>query len=100
MITANDPSDWHDLQLQVADILHKCRFNVEVEKRAQGIRGHIEIDVYAEETIQGRRYVVACECKHWKAAIPRTAIHAFRTVVADIGANIGYVITTSKYQPG
>ena len=97
---ASDPSDWRDLQEHVADIFHKCRFKVEVEKTIESARGKVEVDVYAEETIQGRRHIIMCECKHWKANISQTVVHAFRTVVADTAANVGFIITTSNYQPG
>src|SRR4051794_9979048 len=100
MITVLNPIDWRDLQEQVANILHQCRFKVEVGKRMQSVRGHVEIDVYAEEIVQGRKYTVVCECKNWKADIPQTVVHAFRTVVADIGANVGFLITTSRFQSG
>src|SRR5437879_3193676 len=97
MITAINPVEWRDLQDQVADILHKCRFEDEVEKKIEGVRGVVEIDVYAEEIIQGRKYTVVCECKHWKTDIPQTVVHAFRTVVTDICANAGFLITTSRF---
>jgi len=42
---ASDPSDWRDLQEQVADIFHKCRFKVEVEKTIESARGKVEVDV-------------------------------------------------------
>jgi restriction system protein len=100
MITVTSPTDWRDLQEQVANILHQCRFKVEVEKRIESVRGTVEVDVYAEEVIQGRKYTVVCECKHWQARVPQTVVHAFRTVAADVGANVGYVITTSDFQSG
>ncbi|MCB9333861.1 MAG: restriction endonuclease [Lewinellaceae bacterium] len=58
------------------------------------------MDVYAEETIKGRKYSIICECKHWKSNIPQSVIHGFRTVTADLGCNIGYIITTSDFQLG
>ena len=42
---ASDPSDWRDLQEHVADIFHKCRFKVEVEKTIESARGKVEVDV-------------------------------------------------------
>jgi hypothetical protein len=99
-ITNKLPKDWKDLQYKVSEILERCRFKVEIEKVIETARGKVELDVYAEETIKGRKYSIVCECKYWKSNIPQNVIHGFRTVVNDLGCNIGYVITTSDYQSG
>lgn len=100
MITSATPQTWQALQAEVARILNECGFAVQLEKTVRTARGDVEIDVYAEETIRGRKYAIACECKHWKARIPQTVVHAFRTVVAEIGANVGYIISTAGFQSG
>ena len=86
MITRNDPESWQALQTEVGRILSECGFAVEVEKRIQSARGAVELDVYAEETVRGRKYAIACECKYWKSRIPQTVVHGFRTVVQEIGS--------------
>jgi len=100
VITSDVPGTWQDLQDEAANILRECGFAVEVEKKLQTARGEVEVDVYAEETVKGRRYVILCECKHWASRVPQTVIHAFRTTVSDLGANVGYVISTSGFQAG
>jgi restriction system protein len=40
------------------------------------------------------------ECKHWNSAVPQTVIHSFRTVVAETGANVGYVVSSGGFQSG
>ncbi len=100
MITNKIPVDWKDLQTQVALILEQSGLEVEVEKKVHSVRGEVEIDVYAKERIAKRDYLILIECKHWKVRIPQTIIHAFRTVVNDIGANIGYIISIHGFQSG
>jgi hypothetical protein len=100
VITTATPETWQGLQVEVARILTECQFGVEVEKQIATVRGNVEIDVYAEETVRGRRYVILCECKFWKAAIPQHVIHGFRTVVADTGAHKGYIISIKGFQAG
>jgi|SRR5665648_7661 len=99
-ITNKLPNDWKDLQNKVSEILERCGFSVEIEKTTETARSKVELDVYAEETIKGRKYSIVCECKYWKSNIPQNVIHGFRTVVNDLGCNIGYVITTSDFQSG
>lgn len=69
-------------------------------KRVQTVRGDVQLDVYADEEVHGRSYSIICECKHWKLRVPQNVIHAFRTVVTDIGANIGYIVSLSGFQQG
>jgi restriction system protein len=100
MITRYELTSWQDLQIKAAQILSECGFKVEIEKKIQTVRGTVEIDVYAEEQIDGRRYSILCECKNWKAKISQNTIFGFRSIINDIGSNVGYIITTSDYQSG
>ncbi|MDM7860559.1 restriction endonuclease [Alteromonas sp. ASW11-36] len=100
MITNKVPDTWQDLQNETARILAECGFSVEVEKIIDTARGKVEIDVYAEEKVKGRKYTILCECKHWKGRVPQNVIHGFRTVTADIGANVSYLISLNGFQVG
>lgn len=100
MITSKEPKNWQDLQNEVARILRECGFSVEIEKILKTARGQVEIDVYAEEIIKGRKYVITCECKYWRNRVPQTVIHSFRTVLTDIGANVGYIVSMVGFQSG
>jgi len=100
MITRYYPKDWKSLQSEAGEILSQCGFNVEVEKTVETVRGNVELDVFAEEIIKGRKYTIACECKYWKSKIPQSIIHGFRTVLNDLGCNKGYIISLEGYQSG
>jgi hypothetical protein len=100
MITRTTPVDWQALQNDVSLILEQCGFDIEIEKKIKTARGEVEIDVYAEEIVKGRKYSIVCECKHWKSKVPQSIVHSFRTVINDIGANIGYIISLEGFQSG
>jgi restriction system protein len=100
LINRIEPNSWQDLQTSVAEILSNCGFRTEVEKTVETARGTVELDVYADEEIKGRKYSIVCECKFWKSQIPQTVVHGFRTVLNDLGCNMGYVITSSAFQKG
>ena len=100
MITSSIPKNWKSLQNEVGRILEECGFSVEVEKKVNTARGEAELDVYAEEIVQGRKYSIICECKHWNSNIPQTIIHSFRSVIHDTGANVGYIIAIKGFQSG
>jgi restriction system protein len=100
MITAEAPRDWRALQEEVARILDEAGMAVEVEKPVSTARGTVNVDVYAEEKVKGRRYVLLTECKNWARRVPQHVIHAFRTVVAESGANVGYIVSSGGFQSG
>lgn len=100
MITSKIPVSWRDLQIEVARVLHESCFNVEIEKKLKSARGCVEIDVYSEEKVHGRPYIIVCECKYWKSRVPQSVIHGFRTIVSDVGANVGYIISSNGFQRG
>lgn len=100
MTIKEEPKTWKDLQGIVGEIFQQCNFVVEIEKKIKSARSTIEIDVYAEELIDGRTYSVICECKYWKTNIPQLYIHALRTVANDTGINKAIIVTTSEFQSG
>ena len=100
MITEKSPARWQELQEWTAQILRECGWSAETGVTVQTVRGRAEIDVLATEIVQGREYQTLIECKNWTSRIPKNVVHGFRTVVADVGANNGYIISRAGFQAG
>ncbi len=100
MIDQKMPKDWRDLQNQVSLILQECGFDSEIEKQIQTVRGSVDVDVFAEDKSAQPNSIYLCECKYWSSAVPKTVVHAFRTVVSDFGANWGFIISSAGFQSG
>lgn len=100
MITEKCPSNWRELQDWTAQILHECGWAAETEVTIPLARGKANIDVLATEHVQGREYRTLIECKYWTTSVPQAVVHSFRTIVADAGANAGYIISKSGFQSG
>lgn len=100
MISDELPNTWQNLQDRVAEILGQCGFDAKVEVPVNLVRGTVNVDVVAEEEIKGRINTIFCECKFWKNPVPQHVAHGFRTVVADAGANTGYIIAKTGFQSG
>jgi len=95
-----DPADWRDLEDKVRQIFRECDCIVLPSKGVKTVRGRVDVDVVARDETRRPHQFILCECKHWKARVPKTVVHAFRTVVADAGANLGYIISDSGFQSG
>jgi hypothetical protein len=94
------PGDWKGLQNQVNEIFRRSGLNSETDKKISTVRGSVNIDVFAEDSGSQPTTTYLCECKHWKSNVPKTVVHALRTVVQDYGANWGFIISSGAYQSG
>lgn len=100
MITEKYPQTWQELQEWCAQILRESGWEAETEVTVGLVRGQAEIDVLAVETVRGREYKTLVECKNWASKVPQHVVHSFRTVVADVGANAGYIVSKAGFQAG
>ncbi|MGW6336091.1 restriction endonuclease [Nocardia rhamnosiphila] len=100
LISGLSPDGWRDLETTVAAILAECDMAVQRGVRIQLPRGHVDVDVLAEETAQDIKQTIVCECKDWSSNVPQEKVHAFRTVMNETGANRGYIITRKGFQQG
>lgn len=100
LITENVPEDWEQLEEIVTKILIECGMSAHRGITLQLPRGSVDVDVYAEETIEGIIHRTIYECKHWRTNVPKSVVHSFRTIMGETGANRGYIISTSGFQMG
>jgi|SRR5271166_567253 len=73
--------------------------NVTIDGRS----GPNQIDVIWEGPIGDEVQRFVFECRHYKSPIKRAALHAFRSIVDDIGAEMpttGLMVTRTGYQSG
>lgn len=100
MIEGDEPGSWRELQERVARILRETGVDTVVEKVVQTARGEVSIDVWAHDPVGVPPQTYLIECKRWRARLPQTVVHAFRTVVGDSGASWGAIISASGFQKG
>jgi restriction endonuclease len=100
VIFSNAPADWSDLEMRVCQVLTECGCEAERNRHIDLARGGANIDVCAVDRTREPRLVILCECKHWNSRVPQTVVHAFRTVVHEAGAHVGYIISSAGFQPG
>ena len=94
------PKDWRELQSLVALLFTGMGCTAEVEKSVHAARGFAELDVVATDMVSGHKITYVCECKLWGKPVSQHVVHGFRSVVADIGADIGIIISAKGFQRG
>lgn len=100
LIFSDAPVDWQDLETRVCQILTECGCEAERNRHIDLPRGGVDIDIYAIDRTREPRLVILCECKRWNTKVPQTVVHAFRTVVQETGAHVGYIISSAGFQSG
>jgi hypothetical protein len=100
LMTSIQPQDWRDLENSVAGILQECGMAVQQQVHLPLPRGAVDIDVLAEDTVDGITHRIVCECKNWRTNVPQEKVHAFRTIMQETGANRGYIISRTGFQAG
>jgi hypothetical protein len=95
-----DPADWRELQNMTGQLFAEIGCEMQVGKKVENVRGTKEIDVYVRDNSIVPAGVYLCECKYWQRAVPQEVVHAFRTVMQDVGAHHGYIISSAGFQSG
>ena len=96
----SEPIDWRDLQNKVCLLLSQSGFEAEIEKVISTPRGEVEIDVFAIDSRSIDKITYVVECKNWCVPVNQSVIHAFTTVMSEIGSNIGYIVSKAGFQNG
>ncbi|TRX54398.1 restriction endonuclease [Fulvivirga sp. M361] len=59
-----------------------------------------EIDLHYKFTLGGVSYLTLVECKHWNSNVTREKIGYFKSVIDELKAHKGIVVTTKGFQKG
>jgi hypothetical protein len=100
MLIYPTPNTWTDLQSTVAGILREMGFKTSSPKKLKLARGTVEVDVFSVDMTTEPNIVYICEAKYWNKNVPKTVVHAFRSVVSDSGANVRLIISKKGFQRG
>lgn len=95
-----DPLDWRDLQLKVGKIFSDMGFETGIEQNIETVRGLVNVDVLAVRKTKSIAEINIVECKLWSKKVSKQVVHAFRTVITDYGANVGYIVSKRGFQKG
>ena len=95
----NSPK-WKMYQVEVAEFFQKLGFKSLVEHKVEGVRGIHEIDVYVEGDVYGISFIWIIECKAWNTNIPKEKVLALLSIVHDVGADRGFLLSEKGFQCG
>ncbi len=92
--------EWYEFQEMIKTHFLSIGADAETNVRVQGIRTSHDIDVYVKTRFLGENITWIVEAKHWKSRVSKSQVLALRSIVDDIGADRGFIISNVGFQSG
>ncbi|SUJ16221.1 Uncharacterised protein [Sphingobacterium spiritivorum] len=92
--------DWYSFQEEIREYFFSLGFSSETNKKIQGVRTNHDIDVYVQTRFMGQDLKWIIEAKKWQSKINKLQVLGLRTIVDDIGADKGFIISECGFQKG
>ncbi len=92
--------DWRTYQEETAELFKRLGCSAEVDKLIQGVRAEHRIDVWVVFTKFGFQNRWAVECKYWNSNVPKEKVMALKSIVEDVGADRGVIMSKTGFQSG
>jgi hypothetical protein len=92
--------DWKEYQEHTAELFRRLGCSAEVDKTVQGVRAEHKIDVWVVFKKFGLEMKWVVECKYWNTNVPKEKVLALNTIIDDVGADRGIIISKTGFQSG
>lgn len=94
------PSAWKKYEEAAAEFFRSLGLKATVGKEVSGVRGSHDIDVFVEGSFYGIEFRWIVECKAWKSNVTKEKVMALISIVQDIGADRGFLLSEKGFQSG
>lgn len=91
---------WREYQDKTAEFFRSLGCEAEVDVLVKGVRGEHKIDVWVRFRRFGLETKWVVECKFWNTAVTKEKVMALRSIVEDVGADRGILISSAGFQSG
>lgn len=96
----NEPPEWYQFQEEICDYFNSLGANAKTNVTLNGVRTNHDIDVLVETKFLGQDIVWVIEAKKWKSKVNKLQVFGLRTIVDEIGADKGFIISENGFQTG
>ena len=93
-------SDWFKFQEDIKNHFSSLGADSETNVRVQGVRTCHDIDIFVKNRFLGENITWIIEAKHWKSKVTKAQVLTLRSIVDDIGADRGFIISLAGFQSG
>jgi hypothetical protein len=93
-------AEWKRYQEDTAKLFRELGCSVETDVEVTGARGKHLVDASVGFFRFGLRQRWIVECKLWNRAVPKEKVLALKSIVEDVGADRGILVSESGHQSG
>lgn len=99
-MSTNSETSWQAYEQRAYEVFCSTGHVCGKDEVIEGARGSHQIDVLVNLNLfpLGHRWLI--ECKNWSRRVGKREVHAFKTVIDDIGADHGYILSEHGFQKG
>lgn len=98
MATTIEP--WKHYELSAYDLLRSTGYLCQRDLVVRGVRGTHQIDIVVSLNVLIGNYRWLVECKHWSRPVGKKELLAFKTIIDDVGADHGFLLSENGFQKG
>jgi len=92
--------DWYQFQERICNHFNSIGARAETNITVQGVRTTHDIDILVKTKFLGQNILWIVEAKKWNHKVNKLHILALRTIIDDIGADKGFIISEKGFQSG
>lgn len=91
---------WKNYQEATAEHYRELGLSAETDVSLDGVRGKHAVDVAVRGSRAGVDFLWVVECKYWNRAVPKATVATLATIVSDVGADRGIILSRKGFQSG
>lgn len=92
--------DWYKFQEEICDYFNSIGAESKTNITIKGVRTTHDIDILVQTKFLGEDLLWVIEAKKWKYKVSKLHVLGLRTIVDDIGADRGFIISELGFQKG
>ena len=92
--------DWYQFQEEICEHFLSLGAEAETNVEVKGVRTNHDVDVLVKTKFLGEDITWIIEAKCWKSRVSKNHVLALRTIVDDIGADRGFIVSKAGFQSG
>lgn len=93
-------SEWYKFQEEIRDHFEALGASATTNVSIKGVRGSHDIDILVKPKFFGHEILWLVEAKNWSSSITKEKVLAFLSIIQDVGADRGFLISNGGFQRG
>lgn len=100
MAKKREDSEWYKFQEDIRNHFESMGTDAKTNVKVTGVRGEHDVDVLVKSKFLGRDITWIIEAKKWNSNVPKEKVLALQSIVLDLGADRGFIISEKGFQSG